>query len=639
MRLLGCGIVLTLIFSSTSGKLPDVTDEEYAAQPPVFHIDDYDTCMLLKHKLYCYVHFQLQPNDKNKPPPVWNTIQKVSSHKTHYRHDLLRHFICIPTTCPKIKVLNETDPGFKRDLSSCLSEKYHHLGLKGEVTKVLCKTSDYPYQKDYMDYIVLGALIAYMLWIAFASFYDLRKRYGDLEEYKKFAVSSHGKIITAFSIASNWTKLKSENKSPEAEKLKCVQGIRVYMSFLVILVHTIVSVTAIPIGNPKFIEELNNRNDFLGEFSKRGVFILSFHFMMSTWVLIMSMLAKSDRKEPLSLDFIIKSIIKRYVRLLPVLLVLVALFATWFRHLPYGPLWFGICEEAERCRQNWWTNILFIQSYVNKYFMCHIVSWYVGVEMQYYIFALVLVALLNKLGRSKIPYVTSLLVVLTILCGFWDHYRHGYSSKLAANPEDVYRLQFNKEAQWHDHFAGFIANSSGSMFGLLFGYIFYTYGRQQLFTKKIYEYIWWTLSVGAIVTVITLPNIINVDHSTVTSAMWVALTRPLFALGMGLLILGMSQGLGGVIKWACEWGPTYYLAKLSYTVYIGHPILQNIRTGFMRYPAYIDEVSMITLVLADIAMAFIFALFLTLLFEMPANELANMMFKTKRSTEGDKKKQ
>nr|CAH7730472.1 unnamed protein product [Callosobruchus chinensis] len=435
MKLLEWGIVLTLILSSASGKLPGVTDEEYASQPPVFHIDDYDTCMLLKHKLYCHVNFQLQPVDKDKPSPVWNTIQKVSSNKAHYRHDLLRHFICIPTTCPKIKVLNETDPGFRKGLIDCLSEKYHHVGLKGEVTNVVCKTSDYPYQKDYVDYIVLAAFGAYMLWITFASILDLRQRYDTLENYKKFATSACGKIITAFSIASNWTKLKSENKSPEAEKLRCVQGIRVYMTFMVILVHTILSVAAIPIGNTKFIEELNHRNDFLGEFSKRGVFILSFHFMMSTWVLIMSMLAKSDRKEPLSIDFIVKSIIKRYVRLLPVLLVLVGLFATWYRHLPYGPLWFGICEEAERCRQNWWTNILFIQNYVNKYFMCHIVSWYIGVEMQYYVIALVLIALLNKLGRSKTPYIISLLLLLSIFGGFWDHYRHGYSSKLAANPE------------------------------------------------------------------------------------------------------------------------------------------------------------------------------------------------------------
>nr|CAI5857513.1 unnamed protein product [Callosobruchus analis] len=212
--------------------------------------------MLLKRKLFCYINFELQPNDKDKPSPVWNTIQKVSSYKTHYRHDLLRHFICVPTTCPKITVLNDTDPGFKRELSSCLSEKYQHLGLKGEVTKVVCKSSDYPYQKDYVDYIVLAVFAVYMLWITFASFYDLNKRYDTLENYKNFATSSGGKIITAFSIASNWTKLKSENKSPEAEKLRCVQGIRVYMTFMVILVHTILSVAAIPIGNPKFIEEV-----------------------------------------------------------------------------------------------------------------------------------------------------------------------------------------------------------------------------------------------------------------------------------------------------------------------------------------------------------------------------------------------
>ncbi|CAH1959032.1 unnamed protein product [Acanthoscelides obtectus] len=564
MRLLQSGIViLMLVACKASGELLGVTDEEYATQPPVFHFDDYDTCMMLKKKLYCYVNFELKPTNREKPSPVWNTIEKVSSKKIHYRHDLLRHFICVPTTCPKITVLNETDPKFKMEVGACLSEKYQYLGLKGEVTEIACKTSIYTHQTDHVDYIVLGILVTYMLWVTFASLYDLCKRYDTPENYKTFATSSAGTMITAFSVPSNWTKLKSENKSPAAEKLKCVQGIRVYMTFLVILVHTLLSVTGSPIANTKFIEEANDRKDLLGEFSKRGVYILSFHFMMSTWMLIVSMLARADRKEPLTIDFIVKSIIKRYVRLISVLLVIIGLFATWFRQLPYGPLWIGPCEEAERCRQNWWTNVLFIQTWVNRYYMCHIVSWYIGVEMQFYIISLVLITLLIKMGRSKIPYVICVLLILSILGAFWDHYRHGYPSSLAANPEDVYRLQFNKQPQWHDHFSSFIGNFSGSLLGILFGYILYMYGRQRIFTSSIHEYIWWVLSVGTLTVVASLPFFVDVDRSPATSALWVALTRPLFAFGIGILILGMSEGLGGIniINASSRFRKNYLLAK------------------------------------------------------------------------------
>lgn len=72
----------------------------------------------------------------------------------------------------------------------------------------------------------------------------------------------------------------------------------------------------------------------------------------------------------------LQSTLKTFIfccRFLPSVAVVVGFYATWLRHIPFGPMGIGVCEESERCRQNWWTNILFIQNHVNRYYMvCNI---------------------------------------------------------------------------------------------------------------------------------------------------------------------------------------------------------------------------------------------------------------------------
>lgn len=56
-----------------------VSGEEYASMPPVFHIEDYDTCMLMGEKaLYCYIKFKLKPIESVNESRIWKVI-KVKS--------------------------------------------------------------------------------------------------------------------------------------------------------------------------------------------------------------------------------------------------------------------------------------------------------------------------------------------------------------------------------------------------------------------------------------------------------------------------------------------------------------------------------------------------------------------------------
>lgn len=61
----------------------------------------------------------------------------------------------------------------------------------------------------------------------------------------------------AFSIINNWKKLRSIPSGPDFERLKPVQGLRVYMSIMVVIVHAVLAQVAIPVSNPKFLEDVS----------------------------------------------------------------------------------------------------------------------------------------------------------------------------------------------------------------------------------------------------------------------------------------------------------------------------------------------------------------------------------------------
>lgn len=53
-------------------------------------------------------------------------------------------------------------------------------------------------------------------------------------------------------------------------------------------------------------------------------------------------------------------------RVTPAYVVVILFYMTWFPKIGEGPLWDDrLMLEKERCMASWWTNILYINNYVN----------------------------------------------------------------------------------------------------------------------------------------------------------------------------------------------------------------------------------------------------------------------------------
>lgn len=87
-------------------------------------------------------------------------------------------------------------------------------------------------------------------------------------------------------------------------------------------------------------------------------------FLLITGFLVCNNLYSTFLKMP-NLPFR-KIYLARWLRMAPIYLVTVFFYAYVLENIGDGPLWKEkVGREAERCRESWWTNLLYINNYVN----------------------------------------------------------------------------------------------------------------------------------------------------------------------------------------------------------------------------------------------------------------------------------
>lgn len=65
-----------------------------------------------------------------------------------------------------------------------------------------------------------------------------------------------------------------------------------------------------------------------------------------------------------------------FSRIFPTYVTVMLIFVFVLPYIGNGPLWkLIVYPEAEFCRKNWWTNILFINNYVNTYEMVILIKY------------------------------------------------------------------------------------------------------------------------------------------------------------------------------------------------------------------------------------------------------------------------
>ncbi|XP_072399998.1 nose resistant to fluoxetine protein 6-like isoform X2 [Diabrotica undecimpunctata] len=614
-------LILATVFSATEGV---VTDKDYASLPDLFHQDNFDKCMLFGDETqYCYFEYELKP--LNNDNPMWKAMQELSKDNYNYKHDNLRHWICVPTTCPNITEKFEDNATLTKQINDCYDKKMFKYGFRGTVKNLTCDTTKSKFPVDWIDILVAFFFIVYTSFVLLCTIVDNVIQTWYDKDYEKFSNTRYGIIVTSFSIYGSWIRLKAVKSTPEVEYLRPLQGLRFYNIIIVILSHTSMIGLISSVANTKFVETMNSS---LGNiFMSSGPLCVSTMFCLSSTLLSYGIFSHFEKRK-LTLNVLVMIFVERYLRLLPPLAAVLLFNVTWWRHFGSGPNWNRIVgQEYLNCRKNMWTNLMFLNNIIDAENMCTPTTWYVALDTQYFIMLLLVLWYIKKHEKYMLHIIGGLLST-TILITFYINYINKLEALNIPRAEIVYNMKnLRGNPHWHKQFMSPSGNTCGPLLGIIYGYIIHKTKNVEMFKEKrtMWKILYYIFSYVPSLGIIIIPGwyvlVLKPEYDPFMASFIAVIGRPIFILSVGFGIYGCLHGIGGITEHVLKWPPVYILGRLSYSVYLVHFTIIMSRQATARTPIYVSEIQIVYYLLADVAASFLVALLVTLFFEMPISAL------------------
>jgi len=253
----------------------------------------------------------------------------------------------------------------------------------------------------------------------------------------------------------------------------------------------------------------------------------------------------------------------RYWRLTPVYAFVILIYATLTPYMISGPFHFMYrSTKTDLCDKWWWTNMLYINNFYppSSGDQCLGWSWYLANDMQFYIFTPVIVLVYYRSRRAGWVLVTCLLATCMTL-----------NAALSYNYELVPLDPNNNE------FNSIIYNKPYTRMAPYLIGIFVAFLLQEDIDLAAKNWVRWVgYAVGAIAT--TTATYLTVGFwrhgwNLLQDVMYMTFARVGFTLGVAWAMYSFHKKHGGVVRELLSlyiWVP---LARLTYTVYLVHPMV------------------------------------------------------------------
>uniref|UniRef100_A0A336LMG7 Protein HGH1 homolog n=1 Tax=Culicoides sonorensis TaxID=179676 RepID=A0A336LMG7_CULSO len=486
----------------------EIPNESYQKMPPLYAVDDYDQCMneFKENAQYCVTNIILQGNTNEN---LWNQIESFSSQeKYHFRHDILRYGFCMNRIR---QILNETSIQHKRI-------SVNENPFTGNIRfKQLGKTLN-RFNFDVNDENDLESYVGHK----FETEYGL-KAFSNVS----FCISNDNKnedlpaknILTSISLRTNINRLLVD-QSPNSQ-LGFLNGIKVVGEAGVVVVHTAYILMAAPTSVPFTIE--SQMYQPIVALMRSAIFQLQNFFAITAFLSFYPNLTRILKGEKLCLRDFKLLVIKRIVRLWPLIIFVILFNATLLYKLQKGPVWIDAAgNEMVSCHKYWWSNLLFINNFVGaSEGPCIQPSWHLAAEMQLFVIELIILMTINRFP-NKIGSILSLVVVLGNFATLISLYSSGISGLLLGRLEHT-RTRNAFDLEYLKGHIPFYTNTPGYFLGLLAAYLHYQNKQKKIdFSKlRLLLKLWYILFLAS--GLILWHHSIYVDSEVISfPSLWIA---------------------------------------------------------------------------------------------------------------------
>ncbi|XP_018569125.1 O-acyltransferase like protein-like isoform X2 [Anoplophora glabripennis] len=257
---------------------------------------------------------------------------------------------------------------------------------------------------------------------------------------------------------------------------------------------------------------------------------------------------------------------------------------------------------------------------------CNLSSWHMACDFQAYAACMALFYLMYKLNFGLKLFGAVLLCVV------------GVNAYIMYNVYTVHNLEtvvtfpiraeflemekvFKNDYVYYFH-TSFFLNFSSYLVGILFGAVYRRYKNTRIEVTKVKTVIWAVGFYGLSALVLALSLY---EYPLLLSAIIGSLLKPLFSVGIGIGILGMSHNIGGFVKSLCEASPLEFMSRWIFSIYIFHLLIVYYKTTTWTSMLEMSYFFLIKISLFNIVQAIVLGLILHLVIERPLLKIIYMI--------------
>lgn len=528
---------------------------------------------------------------------------KVTRNQLHWA-------ICIPHSCTTTDLKVTLQKSFDE-----LSKKYP-LEFEVEVEEQFCYDDT---EREYKTgfYVFTAFFLLMCTVVAFSTGYDAL-----IIRTEFWPVNENMKVWTVpFSMVSNIEKLIQVNEDQAFSTVHFLKFISINM---VIMGHRVMQFLGNVITNPQFTE-IRVKNPFWGYFNNGTIIVDTFFVIGGFLTFYYLFLELEERKGQINFLVIY---VYRVLRITPVYMVVVAFYVYVLPHLGEGPLWESIVwRESNRCRDNWWTNLLYLNNYINTDQQCMIQAWYLACDFHFFVAGTILVYIAWKWRKTTYPMLVGLMVFFLIYPAYvvydgqyWSHFKTYIKNMYDPASERMFQDVYVKS-----HLRAF-----PYVLGLFCGYLYINLKKSEY---KMGTALKWTLVVVATIAG-QLPFLVSGifyvpgrPYSALENAVFYSAQRLVWGSIIAFIIVIHATTGFGVASKLSNLRIFVPIGRLTFCIYLVHIIFQIMDIGSIRNPNYMSYTNIAFGIFQDTILAYVGGLVLNLLIESPLDRFQKIFVK------------
>jgi len=512
--------------------------------------------------------------------------------------------VCVPNSCSPTRT--------REVMKNVITDIYGYQGNYNDsllvVKEDFCDIKE-PIELRGIDIFAIIFFVAIVIIMILSSIYD-------------YNMTKSGKpkkpLFTAFSVLTNAPKIFTVKKTNNPNIIHCLSGLRVFSMCWVVFGHGYMTFYELPHLNRNYFFTWTT-TAFSMLVQNATLCVDTFFFMSGLLMLWGAFREMEKTKGKLNIPMMY---FHRYIRLTPVVAVVILYIMSLYKYSGAGPMWMKIGTQDKRCADTWWATLLYVQNYAFPYQICISQSWYLAVDTQLYVLSPIFLIPLWKYGKKAlIPIIT--FGILCLGCTF---------ATFMVNDFTLFRVQ-DDQVDLRQRLTYYPTHTRFPtwLIGVIFGYFLYTKnrGRQIPLAKK------WVITGWCTAFLVMLADLwgpywrilpTTPDAPIIEGAFYEPLSRTSWALSIAWIVWACYNGHGGLINDFLSWSFFVGFSRLSYCMYVIHRIVQLVNGARIQHDTRFSDYDAILRWWHDFGIALTASIFATLAFESPILGIEKAIF-------------